>query len=81
MFDPKLKPEMAASFYSFGYACQSLQIAPGQLGVLMEAAGVKFAQVIDGVPMLDGHGFLAVVDKLKEVADEIKAVEASAATN
>jgi hypothetical protein len=83
MFDEiaSWKPEPEHRYYGPGFVCAHLQIVPAQLLTLVEAAGVKFSLAIDGVPMLDGHGFLAVADKCEEVRAEIQSVVASAAKN
>jgi hypothetical protein len=77
MLDRNLMPGDDQCFASVGYVCGFLQITPGQLGVLMDAAGVRFAKAVDGVPYLDGAGFEAVTAKGREVVDEIKSAATS----
>lgn len=80
-FSESLNPEPGDRTYSVGYVCFNLQILPGQLAVLMEAAGVTFARMADGVPMLDGHSFIAVAEKAEAVRGEIKGKLQSTASN
>ena len=64
-------------FASVGWCCQTLQITPRQLLVLMEAAGVRFVRMIDATGYIDGDGFRAVTKKAAEIHDEIKSVSTS----
>lgn len=68
-------------FYSVGATCQHLNCNPAQLRVLMEAAGVRFAEVRDRVPYFDGAGFDAVVKQYHGVVKEIESAAAAAANN
>lgn len=64
-------PPVDKQFFGPGYSCQLLQVTPGQLRVLMEAAGVAFVASIDGTPLIDGAGMQALVDKANELRAEI----------
>lgn len=77
----QFKPEPEHRFYGPGFVCGHLQITPDQLAVVMENTGTRFKKIIDGVPFLDGHGFLAVADKCNEVRGEIENAAAAIPNN
>lgn len=64
-------PPVDRQFFGPGYSCQLLQVTPGQLKVLMEAAGVEFVATLDAVPLIDGVGMQALVNKANELRAEI----------
>lgn len=74
-------PPNDSMFYSVGATCQKLGINPAQLAILLEAAEVRFAKLIDGVPYLDGDGYLAVNQKAAEVIAEANATLEAAGNN
>lgn len=49
-------PDRSQQFVGTGTLCQHLQVLPGQLRVLMDSTGVKFAMILDGV------GYVRVAD-------------------
>jgi hypothetical protein len=74
-------PPKEHRFYGPAAVCGTLSITPGQLAVLMEAAGVRFARIIDHVPYVDGNGFDAIAAKCRDVRKEIHDVLESAEHN
>ncbi|MCC6491915.1 MAG: hypothetical protein IT424_02720 [Pirellulales bacterium] len=74
-------PPLEQTYYSLGFACQLMQIAPGQLQVIMQEAGVAFDHCVDGVAYLRGDQIVTLAPVLKGVRDEINAALDSAASN
>lgn len=72
-----LTPNASQQFVSMGYLCGLLQILPGQLKVLMEAADVRFAQIVDGVGYLTVTDATTVAEKCREVRAEIESAVTS----
>lgn len=81
MFDTTDLPPTDRQLYSLGYTCQLLQVVPGQLGVLMDATGVRPFWTIDSVAYFDGDGVQVLVNKAnqlrKELADAAAKLDAS----
>lgn len=76
-----LAPDQEWRYVSTGFLCQLLQIVPGQLATLMEAAEVRFALVLDGVGYLMVRDAEAVAAKVRDIRNEIAEVSESAESN
>lgn len=75
---PNDLPPIDKQFFGPGYACQLLQVTPGQLKVLLEETGIRFAVMLDNVPLIDGVGMQKLVDKANELRAEIDTAIAKA---
>lgn len=80
-FFKKFTPPKAAHFVSLGHACQLLEIVPNQLDVLMEASGVRFDEMRDGILYMTGTTWQRVVDQYNAIVAEVESVQASVANN
>lgn len=66
---------------SMGLLMQTLRIFPGQLKVLMEDGGIKFAQVVDGVGYVTVADAEKIATMVRDIYKEIHDVQESAKYN
>ena len=72
-----LAPERDKQFLSMGFLMQLVQITPGQLRVLMEETGVQFSEVRDGIGYVTHNDAIKVLEKCRDVRQEIHDVATS----
>ncbi len=81
MHDFNLEPT-AKQYISVGQLCQFLQVLPGQLEVLMQAASIEqFDMALDGVCYLTADNAELVFEECRKVREEIESVSESTKWN
>jgi len=80
VFD-QFAPPIEERHFSVGFICTLLEINPGQLRVLMESTGSKFARIVDGVAFVDGNALVEIMAECQRVCEEIAAASESVESN
>jgi hypothetical protein len=70
LFDD-LMPPAERRYFSIGACCQTMDITPGQLKVVMDEVGLRFDRCIDAVPYVDGRQYEAIFAKCIELRESI----------